>query len=268
MIPLRDENPTSRFPIVTVGLIIACVVTFLIVQPSASRSIDSPAASEVVDQVRFTYQYAAIPCELVRGRPLTVAEIGATQLRGDTTACDTSPSGRTAFPAKSIALSILVSMFLHGGWIHLLGNMVFLWVFGNNIEDHMGSFLYAIFYLAAGAVATGAHVLLQVDSTVPVIGASGAIAGVMGAYLIWFPWARIRTLLLIGIIPLWPRLPAAVLLTVWFLMQFFTVPGSGVAWVAHVGGFAFGGTIAWIAYRDPSFRQRLTAHRRRVARRV
>jgi len=264
LIPLRDENPTSRFPVVTVALIITCVVTFLMVQPSASRSIDSPAASEVVDQVRFTYRYAAIPCEIAQGRPLTVAEIGATQVRGDSNACTTAPGGRTAFPAKSIALSILVSMFLHGGWIHLIGNMVFLWVFGNNIEDHMGSTLYLIFYLSAGAVATGAHVMLDIDSTVPVIGASGAIAGVMGAYLVWFPWARIRTLLLIGIIPLWPRLPAAMVLAVWFLMQFFTVPGSGVAWVAHVGGFVFGGLVASAARRDPRFRQKLAAQRRRV----
>ncbi len=262
MIPLRDENPTSHFPLVTVGLIIACVVTFLIVQPSASRSIDSPAPSEVVDQVRFTYQYAAIPCEITQGRPLTVAEIGATQLRGVSSACAATSPGRIAFPAKSIALSVLVSMFLHGGWIHLIGNMVFLWVFGNNIEDHMGSVLYLIFYLSAGAVATGAHVMLDLDSTVPVIGASGAIAGVMGAYLIWFPWARIRTLLLIGVVPLWPRLPAAILLVLWFLMQFFTVPGSGVAWVAHVGGFVFGAVVAWVARRDPGFRRRLAAHRR------
>jgi len=264
LIPLRDDNPTSRFPVVTLSLIIASVATFLLVQPSAARSIDTPGAAEVIEEVRFSYEYAAIPCEIVQGRPLTIAEIGATQLRGDTQACGGLAKGRPLFPEKSIALSVLVSMFLHGGWIHLIGNMVFLWVFGNNIEDHMGAIRYLAFYVASGIVATFAHVMLQVDSTVPIIGASGAIAGVMGAYLIWFPWARVRTLFMIGIVPLWPRVPAALLLSVWLLAQFYTVPGSGVAWVAHVGGFVFGALVAWIARRDPRFRRRLAAHRYRA----
>ncbi len=264
MIPLRDDNPTSRFPIVTLALILASVATFLFVQPSASRSIDMPDAAQVVEEVLFTYEYAAIPCEIVQGRPLTIDEIGDTQYRGETTSCRESPSGRTPFPDKSIWLSVVVSMFLHGGWIHLAGNMIFLWVFGNNIEDHLGSLVYLGFYVAAGTVATIAHVMMQLDSTVPMIGASGAIAGVMGAYLIWFPWVRVRTLFMIGIIPLWPRVPAAMLLTVWFIAQFFTVPGSGVAWVAHVGGFAFGAVLAAVARRDARFRRRLQLHRSRV----
>ncbi len=264
MIPIHDDNPTIRLPLVTIALIVACVVTFLMVQPSATRSIDAPDSSELIAEVRFTYEYAAIPCEISQGRPLTIGEFGATQLRGNASACSPSPTGRPLFADKSIVMSVLVSMFLHGGWFHLIGNMVFLWVFGNNIEDHMGRFRYLAFYIAAGAVATFAHVVADVDSTVPIIGASGAIAGVMGAYLIWFPWARVRTLFMIGIIPLWPRVPAALLLAVWFVTQFFTVPGSGVAWVAHVGGFAFGIVVAWTARRDPRFRRQLQSHRYRV----
>ncbi|MFQ5558324.1 MAG: rhomboid family intramembrane serine protease, partial [Acidimicrobiales bacterium] len=156
------------------------------------------------------------------------------------------------------------SMFMHGSWMHLIGNMWFLWVFGNNIEDHMGALRYLAFYLSAGVVATAAHVLIQVDSTVPLVGASGAIAGVMGAYLVWFPWARVRTLLFLFVVPLWPRVPAAMLLVVWFALQFLTAEGSGVAWVAHVGGFVFGVAIALLARSNDRFRRRLWVHRHRT----
>ena len=245
-------------------LIAACVAVFIFVQPSASRSLDAPDTAEIVEEIEFSYEYAAIPCELSEGRPLTAAEIGRTQLRGEADACADQPRGPVPFPDKRLWVSVLVSMFLHGDWFHLGGNMLFLWVFGNNIEDHMGWFRFAAFYAAAGAVATFAHVAVQLDSTVPVVGASGAIAGVMGAYLVWFPWARVRTLLVLVVIPIWPRVPAWALLGVWFASQFFVATDAGIAWMAHVGGFGFGAVVAWIARRDDRVRNRLWHHRHRA----
>lgn len=266
MIPLRDENPTHRLPVVTGLVIVGCILTFLLVQPSATRSLlDAPDDAALVEEIAFTYERAAIPCELVEGRPLTVPEVLRTVRAGDTNACvGDDADGRALFPDKSVWLSVVVSMFLHADWFHLAGNMVFLWVFGNNIEDHMGSFRYLGFYLTAGIVATAAHVVLALDSTVPLVGASGAIAGVMGAYLVWFPWARVRTLLILGVIPVWPRVPAALLLAIWFVTQFWIDPNAGVAWAAHVGGFVFGVAVAFVARRDPAFRNRLWTHRYRT----
>lgn len=264
MIPISDENPTYRTAVVTVVLIVANVVTFLFVQPDADRSLTDVDTEGQIESIEFTYEHAAVPCELVQGRPLSVGEIVRTQRDGDATACVSRPRTRALFPDKSLARSVVVSMFLHGSWLHLGLNMLFLWVFGNNIEDHMGALRYLAFYLSAGVVATAAHVLIQVDSTVPLVGASGAIAGVMGAYLVWFPWARVRTLLFLFVVPLWPRVPAAMLLVVWFALQFLTAEGSGVAWVAHVGGFVFGVAIALLARSNDRFRRRLWVHRHRT----
>jgi membrane associated rhomboid family serine protease len=265
VIPLRDDNQTYRPAVVTVGLIVACILTFMFVQPDADRSLGAIGIEEEIESIEFAYEYAAVPCELVQGRPLTIREVTRTQVDGDTTACEAEPRSRALFPDKSIWRSVLVSMFLHGGWLHLFANMVFLWVFGNNIEDHMGPLRYLIFYALAGVVATGAHIVAQVDSTLPLIGASGAIAGVMGAYLVWFPWARVRTFVLLGVIPLFPRLPAAPLLVAWFGLQFFTAANTGVAWVAHVGGFAFGVAVAGAARTDDRFRRQLWVHRHRTS---
>ena len=142
-------------------------------------------------------------------------------------------------PAKNVLLAVLTSMFLHGGLVHLGGNMLFLWIFGNNIEDRLGHVRYLVFYLAAGIVATLAHIAVQPTSTVLVVGASGAIAGVMGAYLIWFPKARVTTLFIFFFI-LFRQVQARWVLAIWFLSQFLINPNDGVAWVAHVGGFIFG----------------------------
>ncbi len=255
MIPLRDENPTHRPAIVTALLIATCLGIFLLVQPTASRTFDQPTTDELVDEIEFTYEYAAVPCELIENRPLTAHEITATQVIGDVNACvDTpDPSSFVPFPDKNIWLAVIVSMFLHGSWVHIAGNMIFLWIFGNNIEDRMGRVHFAVFYVMAGIVATLAHVAVQLDSTVPVVGASGAVAGVMGVYLVWFPRARVRTLLFITIIPIWPRIPAVVLLGVWFVSQFYIGNDSGVAWMAHVAGFIFG-VLAGLAARNERLR--------------
>ncbi len=169
-------------------------------------------------------------------RPLTADEVV-----GD---CQAHPTGPPIYPHKNVWLAILFSMFLHASLLHIGGNMLFLWIFGNNVEDRLGHVGYLVFYLVAGVIATGAYILVNADSTVPLLGASGAIAAVMGAYLVSFPRARIRTLILVPPIILWPRLRAWVVLAFWFVSQFFLSPGSGVAWVAHVAGFTFGVLLA------------------------
>ena len=173
---------------------------------------------------------------------MTIDEIEATfgQERDDE-AC-TDEAGAELYPDKNVWLPVLFSMFLHGGLLHLGGNMVFLWIFGNNIEDRLGPILYLL-YVAGGLVAALAHVLVAPDSTIPVVGAPGAIAAVMGAYLVWFP-GRAGPHLIFFFLILFVDIRARWLLIGWFIMQFFTSPDSGVAWVAHVGGFAFGVLVA------------------------
>ena len=258
MFPLRDDNPTTRLPIVTILLIVINVFVYFAVQP-----IEMDAG------VDFTFGTAAIPDELTSGEPITEAEycallqpdsVAFAQVSGTADVC-ASPSATTArFPDKSVYLAALFSMFLHGGIMHLGGNMLFLWIFGNNIEDHLGRIRYLIFYLLAGVVATVAHVLGDPGSTIPVVGASGAVAGVMGAYLVWFPWARVQTL--VAIVPV--KVKAWILLAFWFVSQFFISPTDGVAWLAHVGGFIFGALLALLARSRDDFRDRLWTHKYRT----
>ena len=239
MLPLKDYNPTARTPWVTITLIALNVFVFLLVQRPYDRGLN---------QARFSYEYAAIPCEVTTGRPLTGDEVTLTVRFGDDQACQgitQADQDEPVFPGKAVFLAMVYSMFLHGGWLHIGGNMLFLWVFGNNIEDRMGPFFFLAFYLIGGIVATGAHIAVQPSSTVPLIGASGAVAAVMGAYLVLFPNVRIRSL----IIFLFRDIPAKWLLGVWFVFQFFTNPADGVAWVAHVGGFVFGVAVA-LLFRD------------------
>ncbi len=132
-------------------------------------------------------------------------------------------------------------MFMHGSWLHLLGNMLFLWIFGNNIEDRLGRIKFVFFYLLCGIVASLTHVLFNPGSLIPVIGASGAVSGVMGAYLALFPTARVRTLVFLFVLVTTMDIPASVFLVIWFLFQFLSgAGGSGIAWLAHVGGFILG----------------------------
>jgi len=237
VLPLRDNNPTRRTAVVTVVLIAACIGIYFFVQPSGQGAVVDQ--EDAVSELTFTVETAAIPCEVVRGRPLTKDEVDRTFEQGDTNACDTAPRGQPFARGKPVYLAMLYSMFLHGGLVHLGGNMLFLWVFGNNIEDRMGKVPYVLFYLASGIAATFAHVAADPTSSVPVVGASGAVAGVMGAYLVLYPRVRIHTLF-IFILIMFREIPAWVLLGFWFVSQFFIAPGSGVAWVAHVGGFVFG----------------------------
>jgi len=239
VIPLKDYNPTRRVPWVTILLIAVNVVIFVGVQRPYDRGLN---------QARFSYRWAAIPCEITSGRPLDADEVTLTLGGGDGRACQkttTNGDTRPVFPSKQVYLAILYSMFLHGSWLHIGGNMLFLWIFGNNIEDRMGPLPYMAFYLVSGLAAAAAHIAVQPSSTVPIVGASGAIAGVMGAYLVLFPNVRIRTLLLFFLV-LIRDIEAKWLLAFWFVLQFFTNPAEGVAWVAHVGGFLFGAAVAFV----------------------
>ncbi len=240
MLPLRDLNPAARRPVVTLVFMAACVLAFVFVQPQSS----SPQS------VEFSFARAAIPCEVTRGTPLTIPEIRTADVSG-VDHCPANPLGREAFPNKQIYLALFVSMFLHGSWMHLLGNMWFLWIFGNNVEDDFGPGWYALFYLAGGLVAAGAHIAIDPHSAVPVVGASGAIAAVMGAYAALFPNAPIHSLVVV--LPV--QIRARTWLAMWFVSQFFIEPSTRVAWAAHVGGFVFGLVVGLILRsRRPSSR--------------
>lgn len=249
MFPLKDRNPTHHVAFVTIALIVVNLLVFVGIQDRGSdrTGVTLPSGQEVGIEsgAKFSLQYAAIPCELTEGRPLDVADVREL-LRGAADSCD-GVDGESLFGGKSVWFAVLTSMFLHADWFHLLFNMWFLWIFGNNIEDHVGPLKYLGFYLAAGVAATIAHVALQPDSSIPVIGASGAIAGVMGAYLIWFPRAPIATLLALFVFDI----RAVWLLLGWFVLQFFTGADSQVAWAAHVGGFVFGAIAGALVRQIP-----------------
>lgn len=164
--------------------------------------------------------------------------------------------------------AVLTSMFLHGGWMHLIGNMWFLWIYGDNVEDILGKARYLVFYLLSGAAAVLVQVAIQPDSRIPIIGASGAIAGVMGAYMVKFPHARILTLIPIFFIVTFQEIPAFLILIYWFVIQFFSGVGSiasahqggGVAWFAHIGGFLAGMALIQFMRTRQRYRRRYDLH--------
>ena len=216
MFPIRDLNPTRTTPIVTVSIIAINLVVFFLWQPQTGSA----------EEEDFLYENAVIACELSEGEPLTNRE-RATGICGS--------AGDQLSPSKSVYVAALVSMFLHGGLVHILGNMWFLWIFGNNIEEAFGTLGFIIFYLVTGLIATAAFVIVNPSETVPLVGASGAIAGVLGSYLVLFPRHRVLTLLFVFFVPI----SALWFLGIWFLSQFL-VADVGVAWQAHVGGFISG----------------------------
>ena len=213
MIPLRDLTPRQRIPFVAWGLVVANVAIFV---------YQYFVLDTVQAQAFFLASFAAVP-----------ANIGAAVLGQESLAGGLLP--------------LITSMFLHGGLMHLLGNMWFLWIFGDNIEDELGHVKFLLFYVTCGVLATLAHFAAEPSSTVPLVGASGAIAGVMGAYLVRFPRSRVTVLLPLVIIWTTVRLPAFVMLLYWFTIQLLngTADASGgVAWWAHIGGFAIGAVLA------------------------
>jgi membrane associated rhomboid family serine protease len=253
VIPIADENPVRRIPWVTLLLIATCVVVYFAVQPTGTPKLDWTGFVERTDQedLRFVVENAAVPCELVRGRPLTKAEYEATFGGEENGSACSDEDGQAQSPGKIVLLSALLTMFLHGSIPHLFGNMLFLWVFGNNVEGRRGWWRYLLLYLAGGIVATAAHVGVDPGSTVPIVGASGAIAAVMGAYLVCWPTARVKTIIFVGPILL-RKVEAIWLLLIWFATQFLLVSGdSSIAWAAHVGGFAFGALVGlWWRRQD------------------
>jgi membrane associated rhomboid family serine protease len=229
--PLKDNIPTERFAAVTVALIVANVVAYFFWQ-NGGITLGDPSNQ---DYLQNLYEYASYPYEITHPGEQCFPQ-------GDQITCDANNGAQYGLPPTW--LTVFTSMFMHGSLLHLGGNMLFLWIFGNNVEDRLGPVLYLLFYLAAGIVATAAHIAVQPDSTVPVIGASGAIAGVMGAYFIWYPNAPIVALIFIVI----SVVRAKWLLLFWVALQFLEPfnPNSGVAWVAHVGGFLFGILVALV----------------------
>lgn len=200
MIPLKGENPTRNFPVLTL-LFIALNITVFI------YGVNLPAHPSVLYE-----NYALIPYQLVH-HPVA------------------------AYP------TLYTSMFLHAGIGHLGGNMLYLWVFGSNIEDVLGKFRFILFYFVCGTIAAAGHIATNIDSQIPMVGASGAISGILGAYLILFPFSRIKTFIFLGIFWTIARVPAIVLLLVWIGLQIWnsTAAGAGgTAWFAHIGGFVAG----------------------------
>ncbi|HEY45074.1 MAG TPA: rhomboid family intramembrane serine protease [Anaerolineae bacterium] len=215
MLPLKDLNPTRRIPIITYGLIVINVLVFLWEQ--------------------------SVPVNELEEMFLRLSVVPATVIQ-DPLALDT-------------ILDFFRSMFFHGGWAHLLGNMLYLWLFGDNLEDRMGVVLFLFLYFLSGIVASLAQILIDPSSPIPLIGASGAIAGILGGYLILFPGVRVRGIILLGLFARTAEWPAWAVLGLWFVLQLFngavalgvqTGATGGVAFFAHIGGFITGVVLTWI----------------------
>jgi membrane associated rhomboid family serine protease len=208
MIPFKDDNPTSTYPYITIAFIVMNIVIFFIQLTSASDPRD------------IVYSFGAIPHFLL-----------------------TFSSNQPINPLGTV----FTSMFMHGGLLHIGTNMLFLWIFGNNIEDQLGHIKFIIFYLLCGVLAAYSHALSGPSSMIPMIGASGAVSGVLGAYLLLFPKARVHTLIFLGFFIQVVRLPAVFVIGFWIVIQFINglvskgaAPSGGVAWFAHIGGFIAG----------------------------
>jgi membrane associated rhomboid family serine protease len=242
MFPYRDDNPTVLTPVATFALILANFAAWALLQgfgtePALPRSVCSLG--------------------LIPGELLGQVEPGTRVQLGPSTAC--------VLTGTSTWYTAVTSMFLHGGWLHLIGNMWFLWVFGNNVEDSMGHIRYVIFYLLCGLAAATAQILTNPASTIPMVGASGAISGIMGAYIVLYPRVRVHMLVFLGFFITTIAVPAWVMLGYWFLLQLLGgVPSlgserGGVAFWAHAGGFVAGMVLIFL-FRD----RKLVARRTRL----
>jgi len=238
MIPLRDTVPSSRFPAVTVGLIVVNVLVFLVELNLGPQGLR-----------RFFEVWGVVPACYTQPR------LPARELLRLSQTC-----GEVSY------FTLVSSMFIHGGWMHIIGNMWSLWIFGDNVEDRMGRGGFLVFYLLSGLAAGVVHIVTNVTSTVPTVGASGAIAGVMGAYLLLFPRSTVVTLVPVFLFLQVVELPALLFLGFWFITQLFSgtlalaaagAQAGGVAWWAHIGGFVVG--FLWAV---PLRRRRLLRQRR------
>jgi len=231
VIPLRDANPTRRTPVVTIGLIVASVVVF-----AWELGLLTSGGLDALDA--FIYQWGLVPAQLT-------ADIEASSL----VTLDT--------------LDLVTSQFIHGGFLHLLSNLLFLWIFGNNVEDRLGRLGFLAFFLAGGIVAGLTQVATDPESAVPMVGASGAIAATLGAYVILFPRARITSLVFLGFFYQLIDVPAVIVLVFWFALQLIDGLASlgadvDIAFFAHIGGFLFGVAVALVV-RTVSGRRGVTA---------
>ena len=210
MIPLKDDNPTSTFPYVTVAIIAVNALVFL-------YQLTLQFTLGIKGLAAFIYSAAAIPYEITH-----LVDLGTHAL-------------------VPLPLTLFTAMFVHGGIVHIVGNMLFLWIFGDNIEDSMGHGRFIVFYLLSGLVASLTHVFASPDSTIPMVGASGAIAGILGAYFVLFPRARVKTLIFFFFFVQIIDVPAVFFLGLWFLYQILSSGmGGNIAWYAHIGGFLAG----------------------------
>ena len=234
LIPIGDDNTGRQStPYVVYTIIVLNAFVFLFLQQAGYNE-------------RFTYGYATVPYEITHNKDLV-------QPRAIRDVQQQAPG------PSPIYLTILVSMFMHGSWMHILGNMLFLWVFGDNVEDNFGHVKFTIFYLLAGIGATFAQIAIDPDSLIPTLGASGAIAGVLGSYLIMFPRNRVRNILPLGFIFTTVELPAVVVIGFWIVLQLIeqyvssmktsATQGGGVAYMAHIGGFAAGAIMTFLFRR-------------------
>jgi membrane associated rhomboid family serine protease len=233
MFPIRDDNPHFLTPYVTYGIIALNVLAWVLLQGMGSE----PALSRSVCLLGLT------PGELLNTLPAGL------QVRvGPHTVCVLSDS--------SSAYTLVTSMFMHGGWMHIIGNLWFLWVFGNNVEDSMGHWRFAVFYLVCGLAAALAQVLAGPDSPLPMVGASGAIGGVMGAYVVLYPRVRVHLLIFLGFFITTVAVPAVFMLGYWFVLQLIGgvgaggAGGGGTAFWAHIGGFVAGAGLIFL-FKDP-----------------
>jgi membrane associated rhomboid family serine protease len=235
MFPISDENERGHGPaFVTLAFIAINVLVFLFLQGGGG-----PEGAD------FTYGYSAVPYEITNGVDLVEDE--AVTIDGESVSIPQEPG------PSPIWLTLFTSIFMHADWLHLGGNMLFLWIFGDNVEHRIGHGLYLVFYLVAGIIASFSQILINTDSVIPTLGASGAIAGVLGAYLVMFPTNRV--LVLIIRFPVW--VPAVVVIGIWAVIQFISgfgalgvteEAGGGVAYMAHIGGFV-AGVLAGIVFR-------------------
>jgi membrane associated rhomboid family serine protease len=241
VIPVYDSNPTRRRPYVTWALIAVNVVVFLLSPVVRSPLVGEPSTAQLCRQQAYFLEWGAVPVELTRNRPLDHTYGGAA---GEDQCYRVAPDYE-----KRPWLSSVTAIFVHGGWLHLLGNMLFLWVFGNNVEDRLGRLRFLLFYLGVGVVSTYAFALTMASSQQPLVGASGAVSGVLGAYLLLFPRAKVLSLVsFFFFLPV--RLPAWLVLGLYFVLQAFYAAGAGltgggtVAYLVHVVGFVLGVAVA------------------------
>jgi membrane associated rhomboid family serine protease len=227
VIPLRDANPTRRSAVLTLSLVVACCVAF-------AWELGLGAGSGDAALNRLIGDWGVVPARLT-----------SAWAHGDYLSADTA--------------TLVTSQFLHGGWLHLLGNMLYLWIFGNNVEDRFGRLGFLLFYLGGGAVAALTQVAVDPTSSVPTIGASGAIAATLGAYIVLFPRARVTSLIFLGFFYQLLNIPAVIVLGFWFVLQLVDgfaslgiAQSGGVAFFAHIGGFVLGAMVGLAAKHSPT----------------